>query len=64
MLQMIEVVGVSPVGFTEAVKNAVETLMGQGKVIHFFQVVEQRGSVRDNAIREFQVVVKIACESR
>lgn len=64
MLQMIEVVGVSPAGFTEAVKNAVETLAGQGKVIHFLQVVEQRGSVRDNVIREFQVVVKVACETR
>lgn len=64
MLQMIEVVGVSPVGFTEAVTNAVATVAEQGKVIHFFQVVEQRGSVRDSSIREFQAVVKVACESR
>lgn len=62
MLQMIEVVGVSPLGFSEAVKNAVEQLAAQGKKLHFFEVIQQRGSVRDNKLKEYQVVLKAAFE--
>jgi len=62
MLQMVEVVGVSPAGFTEAVKSAVESLIAQGKKVHFFEVIQQRGAVRENKIKEFQVIVKVAFE--
>ena len=30
--------------------------------MHFFQVVEERGSVRDGEIKEFQTVLKVAVE--
>ncbi len=63
MLKMIEVVGVSPDGFSAAVRMAVETLIARGEKAHFFQVVEQRGSIREGKIKEFQVVVKVAVES-
>jgi hypothetical protein len=59
---MVEVVGVSPAGFTEAVKSAVESLIAQGKKVHFFEVIQQRGAVRENKIKEFQVIVKVAFE--
>lgn len=62
MLKMIEVVGASPIGFSEAVREAVDRLLANGEKIHFFQVVEQRGSVREGKLREFQVVLKAAVE--
>jgi len=64
MLHMLEVVGTSPAGFSEAVRSAVEVLVQAGRTVHFFQVVEQRGSVRDGRIREYQVVLKAAVENR
>ena len=63
MLKMIEVVGVSAEGFSEAATKAIETLIAQGENIHFFQVVEQRGSVREAKLKEFQVVIKVAIDS-
>jgi len=63
MLKMIEVVGVSPEGFSEAVKKAVETLISRGEKVHFFQVVEERGSIREGQLKEFQVIIKAAVES-
>jgi dodecin len=63
MLHMIELVGTSPLGFSEAVHAALAEIAAQGRKAHFFQVVEQRGAVRDGAIKEFQVVLKIAVES-
>jgi len=52
MLKMIDVVGVSPAGFSEAV----------GEKVHFFQVLEQRGAVREGALKEFQAVIRVATE--
>ena len=62
MLRFIEMVGSSPLGYSEAVRAAVESLIDKGEKVHFFQVVEERGSVRDGEIKEFQVVLKIAVE--
>jgi len=63
MLRMTEVVGISDEGYSEAVRDAVGKLAASGEKIHFFEVIEQRGSVRDGKLKEFQVVVKIAVES-
>jgi len=63
VLKMIEVVGISAEGFSEAATKAIETLIAQGENIHFFQVVKQRGSVRDAKLKEFQVVIKVAIDS-
>ena len=62
MLKMIEVIGCSPEGYTEAVKNAVEESIRLGNVVHFFEVIEQRGAVRQGKIKEYQAKVKIAVE--
>jgi flavin-binding protein dodecin len=64
MLRMLEVVGTSPLGFSEAVNTAVETIVRAGHKAHFFQVVEQRGSVREGRIKEYQVVLKVAVEAK
>ena len=60
MLRFIEVVGSSPQGYSEAVRAAVEDLIARGEEVHFFQVVEERGSVREGKLQEFQVVLKVA----
>lgn len=60
--KMIEVVGVSDKGFSEAVKAAVEEVTASGEKPHFFEVVGQRGAVRENKIKEYQVTLKIAVE--
>lgn len=62
MFKMIEVVGISHEGFSEAVKAAVARLLKSGEKVHFFTVQEQRGSVRDGALQEYQVILKVAVE--
>jgi len=62
MLKMLEVIGSSEEGYSEAVRAAVEQVMAAGEKVHFFEVIEQRGAVRDGAIKEFQVKVKVAVE--
>jgi flavin-binding protein dodecin len=64
MLRMLEVVGASPLGFSEAVAAAVEAIGRAGQKAHFFQVVEQRGAVREGRIKEYQVVLKVAVEAK
>ncbi len=62
MLQMLEVVGISSVGFSKAVQSAIEKLVADGRRVHFFEVVEQRGAVREGLVKEFQVKLKVAVE--
>jgi len=62
MFKMIEVVGVSPAGFSEAVKDGVDKVLTSGEKVHFFQVLEQRGAVREGEFKEFQVVIRVATE--
>jgi len=58
MFKMLEVVGSSQAGFSEAVKDAVEQVLEFGEKVHFFEVVEQRGAVRAGRFKEFQVKLK------
>lgn len=62
MLEMLEVVGTSADGYTEATNSAVNRLIKEGQKVHFFTVVEQRGSVREGKIKEFQIILKVAVE--
>jgi len=62
MFKMIEVIESSDDGFSEAVKKAVQKLLDRGEKVHFFEVVEQRGAVRDGAFKEFQVKIRAAVE--
>ncbi|UCC39711.1 MAG: dodecin domain-containing protein [Candidatus Aminicenantes bacterium] len=62
MFKMIDVVGVSPQGFSEAVKDGIDKVLASGEKVHFFQVLEQRGAVRNGELREFQVLIRVATE--
>ncbi len=57
--RLIEVVGSSPDGIDQAVKNAVEDAAKTLRNIHWFEVVETRGLIEDGKVKHFQVTVKI-----
>ena len=61
MLKMLEVVGTSSVGYSEAVRAAVEKVAAADEKVHFFTVIEQRGAFHGGKV-EFQAVVKLAVE--
>ncbi len=57
--KLIDVVGTSPSNFAEAVKSAIAEA---GKTVHhmsWFEVIEQRGAIKDGKVAEFQVTVRI-----
>jgi flavin-binding protein dodecin len=54
-----EIVGTSSVSFAEAVKEAVKRAGKTIRHMGWFQVVEERGLIKDGAVAEFQVTVKI-----
>jgi hypothetical protein len=57
--KLIDVVGTSPNSFAEAARSAV---VEAGKTVHhmsWFEVVEQRGAIKDGKVAEFQVTVRI-----
>lgn len=63
MFKMVEVAESSTEGFSQAVKKAVEKLIDAGEKVHFFEVLQQRGAVREGKFKEFQVIVKVAVEN-
>lgn len=59
MFQMIEVVGMSGSGFSEAVKHAVDQITEKRHKVFWFEVVKQRGSVKEGRLKEYQVKLKV-----
>ena len=57
--KVIELVGTSPVSFAEAVKSAVAEASKTIRHMDWFEVVNQRGSVVDGKVAEFQVALKV-----
>jgi flavin-binding protein dodecin len=57
--KIIEVVGTSPTSFYEAVKNGVAEASKTVRHMDWFSVVEERGRIKDGAVEEFQVTLKI-----
>jgi molybdopterin-guanine dinucleotide biosynthesis protein A/flavin-binding protein dodecin len=55
----IELVGISPQSFDDAVRNAVRRAGGSMRSLKWLEVVEQRGHVEGGEITEFQVKVKV-----
>ena len=55
----IEIVGTSKVSFAEAVKAAVAEAGKSLRHMSWFEVVEQRGSIKDGKVAEFQVTVRV-----
>ncbi|MCK9329874.1 MAG: dodecin family protein [Candidatus Cloacimonetes bacterium] len=63
MFRFLEIIGISYESYDEAVKNAINELLNLQYDVHFFNIIEQRGSVKDNKI-EFQVVLKVAIKQQ
>jgi dodecin len=57
--KIIELVGTSPASFAEAVRAAVSEAGKTVRNMAWFEVVSQRGSIKDGKVAEFQVTLKI-----
>ena len=55
----VEIVGTSTVSFAEATKAAIAEASQTIRHMAWFEVVEQRGMIKDGSVAEFQVVLKI-----
>jgi len=55
----IEIVGVSKNSFADAVRTAVAEAAKSVRHTSWFEVVEQRGSIKDGQVHEFQVTVRV-----
>ena len=57
--KMTEIVGTSPTSFAEATKEGVKRAAKTLRNCNWFQVVEERGLIKDGQVAEFQVTIKI-----
>ncbi|UCE05151.1 MAG: dodecin domain-containing protein [bacterium] len=62
MIKLMEVVGLSKVGYSEAIKDIVNQIIASGNKVYWFEVIEQRGAVKGDNI-EYQVVLRVSVES-
>ncbi|MFQ6135248.1 MAG: dodecin family protein [Nitrososphaerales archaeon] len=64
MYKLIEIIGRSDKGFTEAAQNAVEVASRTVKAIQWVEVVSFGMNVKNGKITEYQARTKIAFEVR
>jgi len=57
--KIIEIVGSSPIGTDDAIKNAIAKAGKTVKHLNWFEVVETRGHIVDDKVAHFQVTLKI-----
>ena len=57
--KMTEIVGTSPKSFADAVQEGVKRAAKTLRNLGWFEVVEQRGMIKDGAVAEFQVTIKV-----
>lgn len=57
--KLIDIVGTSPTSFAEAVKAAIADAAKTIQHMNWFEVVEERGAIKDGKVAEFQVTVRI-----
>jgi hypothetical protein len=57
--KVIELVGVSPESYAQATRNAIAKASQTLRHLDWFEVVEQRGFIRDGKVVEFQVTLKV-----
>lgn len=60
--KMTEIVGSSPKSFADAVQEAVKRASKTLRNLGWFEVVEERGLIKDGQVAEFQVTIKIGFE--
>ena len=57
--KLVEIVGTSPTGTDDAIRNAIETAARTIRHIDWFEVLEKRGQVADGKVAHFQVTLKV-----
>jgi flavin-binding protein dodecin len=57
--KITEIVGTSPTSFADAVKEGVKRASKNLRNLNWFQVVEERGLIKDGQVAEFQVTIKV-----
>ena len=57
--KVIELVGTSPVSFADAAKSAVAEASKTIRHMDWFEVVNERASIVDGKVAEFQVMLKV-----
>ena len=57
--KLVEVVGTSPTGSDDAIRNAIATAARTIRHIDWFEVLETRGHVADGKVAHYQVTLKI-----
>jgi hypothetical protein len=57
--KLVEIVGTSPTSFAEATREAIAEASKTIRHMEWFEVVEQRGSIVEGKVREFQVSLKV-----
>ncbi len=57
--KILEIVGTSPTSFAEATRAAVAEAAKTVRHMDWFEVVDERGSIADGQVKEFQVTIKI-----
>lgn len=57
--KIIEIVGTSNESYEKAINNGVAKASETIKAVSWFEVVQQRGAVKDGKVAEFQVVMKV-----
>jgi len=59
VFKSLELVGVSPGGFDDAVRIAVKRASESMRGLRWLEVMDQRAHLRDGAVHEFQVTVRV-----
>lgn len=57
--KIIELVGTSPNGSDEAIRNAISKAAQTIKHMDWFEVLESRGHIVDGKIQHYQVTIKV-----
>jgi flavin-binding protein dodecin len=57
--KMLELTGSSPTSIEDAVKNAIAKAAKTVRRMQWFQIMETRGHIEDNAVSHWQVTVKV-----
>jgi flavin-binding protein dodecin len=56
---LLELVGTSPISFAEATKAAIAEASKSVRHMDWFEVVQERESIADGQVQEFQVTLKV-----
>jgi dodecin len=59
IFKKIELVGTSSVSFSDATANAIAKASETLRNISWFEVIEQRGSVMEGMVQQYQVTIRL-----